>query len=288
MSNPVNPGQAAQLPGFRHQARKRFGQNFLRSSTVIDRIIAAIRPTESDHVVEIGPGQGAITGGLLDSGALVSVIELDRDLIPLLKIEFATRQNLRIHEADALRFDFASLVAENGGVDAAPAGLRVVGNLPYNISTPLIFKLLEYRTFFADMHFMLQREVVERLAAEPGSKTYGRLSVMTQHACRVEQLFDVPPTAFVPAPKVWSAIVRLEPLPRHFTSKEDEALFANVVQHSFSMRRKTIRNNLKGIATDSQLEAVGIDPGCRAETLSGGSFVRLAELLIEEKKRTAI
>ncbi|MAM87139.1 MAG: 16S rRNA (adenine(1518)-N(6)/adenine(1519)-N(6))-dimethyltransferase [unclassified Hahellaceae] len=283
MNDPVNPTHVGQLPGFRHQARKRFGQNFLRSSTVIDRIIASIRPGPSDHIVEIGPGQGAITAGLLDSGALVSVVELDRDLIPLLKIEFATRQNLRIHEADALRFDFASLLTE--GESGPSAGLRVVGNLPYNISTPLIFKLLEYRTVFTDMHFMLQREVVERLAAEPGSKTYGRLSVMTQHACRVEQLFDVPPTAFVPAPKVWSAIVRLQPLPRHFSTKEEEAVFANVVQHSFSMRRKTIRNNLKGIATDEQMASVGIDPGCRAETLSGSSFVKLAELLIEERKQ---
>lgn len=265
------------MPQRGHQARKRFGQNFLRSTSVIDMIIAAVSPQPGDHVLEIGPGQGAITSGLLDAAGRVSVIELDRDLLPLLKIEFATRENLRIYEGDALKFDFDSLSPLADTPDGEQ--LRVVGNLPYNISTPLIFRLLEDRDRFSDMHFMLQREVVERLAAEPGSKTYGRLSVMTQHACTVEHLFDVPPTAFVPAPKVWSAIVRLVPRKREFESAEEEAMFAKVVRQSFGMRRKTLRNNLKGLAEESVIMEAEIDPGVRAETLQVSDFVRLARLL---------
>ena len=252
--------------------RKRFGQNFLQDDGVIQAIARAIAPAENDHVVEIGPGQGALTAALVTSGCQLDAIELDRDLTTGLLAAFSIHPQFTLHSGDALNFDFAQLAD-----DGRP--LRVVGNLPYNISTPLIFKLLDNTTLIRDMHFMLQREVVLRLAAEPGSKDWGRLGVMAQFHCQISHLFDVPPEAFFPAPKVQSAIVRLEP---HLSTPYpdcDVAQLGRVVQMAFAQRRKTLRNNFKGTFGDSDLIAAGIDPGARAETLPIAAFIALSALL---------
>ena len=252
--------------------RKRFGQNFLQDDGVIQAIARAIAPTADDHVVEIGPGQGALTGALVTSGCQLDAIELDRDLTTGLLAAFSIHPRFALHSGDALTFDFTRLAN-----DEQP--LRVVGNLPYNISTPLIFKLLEHASVIKDMHFMLQREVVMRLSAEPGSKDWGRLGVMAQFHCQVSHLFDVPPEAFFPAPKVQSAIVRL--LPHSFAPFPDcdVAQLGRVVQMAFAQRRKTLRNNFKGTFGDSDLIAAGVDPGARAETLPIGAFIALSALL---------
>ena len=255
----------------KHRARKRFGQNFLQDTGVIDNIVRAINPQPDDHLVEIGPGQGALTGQLSASACRLDVIELDRDLVPGLLAAYSVNPNFKLHSADALTFDFADLAA-----DERP--LRVVGNLPYNISTPLIFKLLENAAIIKDMHFMLQLEVVQRLAAQPGNKHWGRLGIMTQFYCEVEHLFDVPPEAFDPAPKVQSAIVRLVPHVESPWPDCDVAALRRVVQAAFAQRRKTLRNNLKGIIDDAALQALGIDPGARAETLALDKFVQLASV----------
>jgi 16S rRNA (adenine1518-N6/adenine1519-N6)-dimethyltransferase len=255
-----------------HRARKRFGQNFLRDDGVISRISGAIHARPSDHLVEIGPGQGALTESLVGSRCQLDVIELDRDLVPLLLAAFSIHPRFKLHSADALKFDYAALTE-------AGEGLRVVGNLPYNISTPLIFKLLENATIIQDMHFMLQLEVVERLAASPGSKTWGRLGIMAQYQCQVEHLFDVPPEAFNPPPKVQSAIVRLTPWKDSPWPACDEVQLRRIVQASFSQRRKTLRNNLKGIINSDQLELLGIDPGVRAEMLELTQFIDIANAI---------
>lgn len=259
-----------------HRARKRFGQNFLRDPGVISRIIKSIRPREGDRLVEIGPGQGALTEGLLAATGKLDVIELDRDLIPRLRTQFFNYPELRIFEGDALSFDFAALKGEG-------EPLRVVGNLPYNISTPLIFHLLEAQGAIADMHFMLQKEVVERLAATPGSGQWGRLSIMAQYYCQIVALFDVPPEAFVPRPKVDSAIVRLIPYRELPHRADDEKLLADVVRQAFAQRRKTLRNNLKGVIAAETLEALGIAPSRRPETLTVAEFVTLANHLAKER-----
>ncbi|MGB1139488.1 MAG: 16S rRNA (adenine(1518)-N(6)/adenine(1519)-N(6))-dimethyltransferase RsmA [Halioglobus sp.] len=255
----------------KHRARKRFGQNFLRDPAVIDRIASAVAPGPGDHLVEIGPGQGALTEALVETGCQLDVVELDRDLVPGLLAAFSLKPNFRLHSADALKFDFSAL---QEGAGAAP--LRIVGNLPYNISTPLIFKLLDLAGIVRDMHFMLQLEVVERLAARPGNKNWGRLGIMTQYRCRVEHLFDVPPGAFQPAPKVQSAVVRLTPWQDSPWPACDEAVLARVVQSAFAQRRKTLRNTLKGLIDMPRLEALGIDPGARAETLELEQFIEIA------------
>ena len=252
-----------------HRPRKRFGQHFLTDPGVIGAIVDAISPGADDTIVEIGPGQGAITGALVRQAGTLHAVELDRDLAAALRGEFSADQNVSIHEADALQFDFASL----------GNSLRVVGNLPYNISTPLLFHLLECRDVIVDMHFMLQKEVVDRMAAEPGSKTYGRLSIMLGCHFDIEALFDVGPDAFDPPPDVMSAIVRLRPLPAGTYDIDDEARFAAVVAQAFSQRRKTIRNSLKGMADADALEFAGIDPGLRAEAIPIDAFVRLANTL---------
>ncbi|MCM2130182.1 16S rRNA (adenine(1518)-N(6)/adenine(1519)-N(6))-dimethyltransferase RsmA [Larsenimonas rhizosphaerae] len=257
-----------------HRARKRFGQNFLRDTGIIDRLVRAIHPVEGDRLVEIGPGQGAITQGLLDGAQALDVIELDRDLVPGLRTQFFNYPEFRIHQADALAFDFRSLVSPG-------EQLRVVGNLPYNISTPLIFKLLEVNDIVRDMHFMLQKEVVARLASQPDSGQWGRLSIMAQYFCRVDHLFDVPPEAFVPRPKVDSAIVRLTPYATRPHQAHDMTVFASVVKQAFSQRRKTLRNNLKTIISAEQMEALSINPTRRPETLSLEEYVRLANALSE-------
>ncbi|MDH5170845.1 MAG: 16S rRNA (adenine(1518)-N(6)/adenine(1519)-N(6))-dimethyltransferase RsmA [Gammaproteobacteria bacterium] len=251
-----------------HRARKRFGQNFLQDTGVINSIVRAIHPQADDHLVEIGPGQGALTSQLAASTCQLDVIELDRDLVPGLLAAFSVYPRFRLHSADALKFDFAALVT-----DARP--LRVVGNLPYNISTPLIFKLLENAAIIRDMHFMLQLEVVDRLAAKPGSKDWGRLGIMAQYHCQVDKLFEVPPEAFNPRPKVQSAIVRLAPWPESPWPPCDTGLLRQVVQAAFGQRRKTLRNNLKGLIDVGHLESLGIDPGARAETLELAQFIEI-------------
>lgn len=253
----------------KHRARKRFGQNFLCDDGIIHRIVSAIYPQETDHIVEIGPGQGALTGSLVASGAQLDVIELDRDLVPFLLAAYGSSPRFDLHSADALKFDYAQLAS-------GARSLRVVGNLPYNISTPLIFKLLESAPLIEDMHFMLQLEVVNRMAASPGGKNWGRLGIMTQYHCEVESLFDVPPSAFSPPPKVQSAIVRLTPRAKSPWPACDETTLRRVVQASFAQRRKTLRNNIKGLLNDTALEELGIDPGARSETLELGQFVAMA------------
>jgi 16S rRNA (adenine1518-N6/adenine1519-N6)-dimethyltransferase len=253
-----------------HQARKRFGQNFLQDQGVIGRIIRAIHPKPGQHLVEIGPGLGALTEEILSACGELDVVELDRDLIPILRTQFFSYGDaFRIHQADALKFDFRSLAD-----DQRP--LRVIGNLPYNISTPLIFHLLSYSGLIEDMYFMLQKEVVDRLAAKPGDSAYGRLGIMAQYHCEVSSLFLVGPGAFHPQPKVDSAIVKLRPYaepPHPADSVED---FAELVRTAFGQRRKTLRNNLKKILPGEQIEALGIDPGLRPENLSLTDFVLLA------------
>jgi 16S rRNA (adenine1518-N6/adenine1519-N6)-dimethyltransferase len=251
-----------------HRPRKRFGQNFLRDHGVIDAIAGAIGPGAEDHLVEIGPGQGALTEILVGSGCQLDVIELDRDLVPGLLATFSIYPSFKLHSADALSFDFGSLAKDGGR-------LRVVGNLPYNISTPLIFKLLENAAIIQDMHFMLQLEVVQRLAAGPGNKHWGRLGIMTQYHCEVEHLFDVPPEAFDPPPKVQSAIVRLVPRQSSPWPPCREEALRSVVQSAFAQRRKTLRNNLKGIIDDERLAALDINPSARAETLTLEQFIQI-------------
>ena len=254
-----------------HKARKRFGQNFLHDPQVIQRIVGSIRPRADQTMVEIGPGEGALTRELLPILGQLDVVELDRDLIPLLQSACAHLGELRIHQADALKFDFCQL-------SPGPAQLRVVGNLPYNISTPLLFHLLEMSHCIQDMHFMLQKEVVERITARPGGGHYGRLSVMIQYHCETEMLFTVGPGAFRPAPKVDSAVVRLVPH-RQPPVTVDPEMLSQLVMRAFGQRRKTLRNNLKGLLDASAIEALGIDPGVRPERLSLEEFARLTNAL---------
>lgn len=261
-------------PKSSHQPRKRFGQNFLQDESVIQSIARAIRATADDHVVEIGPGQGALTEALINSDCRLDAIELDRDLTARLLASFSVYPGFKLHSADALTFDFKQLISGD-------EKLRVVGNLPYNISTPLLFTLLELTPHITDMHFMLQKEVVDRLAAHPGNKEWGRLGIMAQFDCEVTHLFDVPPEAFYPPPKVQSAIVRLVPRDQPLYPSCDKVKLAKVVQLAFAQRRKTLRNNLKGVFTDNELQSVDISPDARAETLGINQFVALSALLSE-------
>ena len=253
-----------------HQPRKRFGQHFLHDPGVIRRIVAAIGPQPGDRLVEIGPGEGAITFELLRAVGRLDAVELDRDLVEPLRERSRGIGELVVHGADALRFDFCALAT--GG-----AKVRLVGNLPYNISTPLLFHLLDQSRCIRDMHFMLQKEVVERMAAGPGGKDYGRLSVMLQARCTVIPLFAIGPGAFRPPPKVDSAIVRLVPLAQP-PDIADQAVFARLVAAAFAQRRKTLRNGLKGLLSAEAIASLGIDPGARAEQLALDDFVRLANL----------
>ena len=255
-----------------HRARKRFGQNFLHDHGVIERIVRAIHPAADDALVEIGPGRGALTEELLAANPRLQVVELDRDLIPVLRTRFFNYPEFRIHEADALRFDFRQLVQ-----DGRP--LRIVGNLPYNISTPLIFHLLSQSSVIRDMHFMLQKEVVQRLAATPGDRHYGRLGIMAQYFCRVQPLFEVGPGAFRPAPKVDSAVVRLVPHKSLPYPARDLETLQRVVRTAFNARRKTLRKALAGLITAGQLQALGIDDGLRPENLTLAEYVRIADAL---------
>ncbi|MEC5162422.1 16S rRNA (adenine1518-N6/adenine1519-N6)-dimethyltransferase [Janthinobacterium sp. CG_23.3] len=254
----------------KHIARKRFGQNFLHDKYVLDEITAAIAPQSDDALVEIGPGLGAMTEQLLKRLDKMHVVELDRDLVARLEKTFNPAK-LTIHAGDALKFDFATIPVPEG------KKLRVVGNLPYNISSPLLFRLAEIAPLVQDQHFMLQKEVVERMVAAPGSKTYGRLSVMLQWRYDMHLLFIVPPTAFDPPPKVESAIVRMIPLAERLPC--DLETLEAVVMKAFSQRRKVIRNCLAGMFTEAQIVEAGIDPSMRPETVGLAQYVALANLL---------
>lgn len=255
----------------KHKPRKRFGQNFLHDQRVIDRIISCIAPHSTDLLIEIGPGQAALTNPLLQSGAELHLIEIDRDLVSRLQNRFSDTDNITIHPCDALKANLPEI--------SSGRPFRLIGNLPYNISTPLIFHVLQWHEQVIDMHFMLQKEVVDRMAAPPGSRTYGRLSVMTQFRCAITPLFDVLPESFSPAPRVKSSIVRLRPLK---TPPADAGSFESlerVVAAAFSQRRKTLRNSLGELLTADQIGLAGIDPGQRAEQLSLSQFAALARSL---------
>lgn len=252
-----------------HIPRKRFGQNFLEDPGVVRGIVAAISPRRDDRIVEIGPGAGALTAALLEHVDHLEAIEIDRDLVRSLRARFPSTAALGLRQGDALKTDFSAFGAD----------LRVVGNLPYNISTPLLFQLTAQAELLRDCHFMLQREVVERMSAEAGSAEYGRLSVMLQYRWIIDSLFHVPPTAFHPQPKVWSSVVRMMPyaIPPHRAS--DERVFADVVLRAFGQRRKTLRNALKDLLEARELEQLRIEPGARGETLGVEQFVRIANYL---------
>ena len=250
----------------RHIPRKRFGQNFLVDDGIIAGIIEAVRPQRRDNLVEIGPGLGALTTPLLERLDRLHVIEIDRDLIARLR-GLHDPEQLLIHEGDVLEFDFTAL----------GESLRVVGNLPYNISTPLLFRLAAFAGRIRDIHVMLQKEVVERMVAAPGDAEFSRLSVMLQYRFDMEKLIDVPPASFDPAPKVDSAVVRLMPFTTLPHPARDEGMLAEVVARAFGQRRKTLRNTLKGMVTAEQLAQLGIDAGARAQELAVADFVRIAD-----------
>jgi 16S rRNA (adenine1518-N6/adenine1519-N6)-dimethyltransferase len=250
-------------------ARKRFGQHFLHDPAVIGRIVAAVAPCATDALVEIGPGRGALTQQLAAAGGTLDAIEVDRDLAAGLAAQFAGQPRVAVHVADALEFDYGALARTRD------RPLRVVGNLPYNVSTPLLFRLLEARAAIGDLHVMLQKEVVERIVAAPGGESYGRLGVMMAPWVRAEWLFDVGPGAFQPAPRVWSSVVRLSV--RNAAAFAVDARYARVVSAAFSARRKTLRNALRPLLDAAAIEACGIDPGVRPETLSPAEFGALAQ-----------
>lgn len=256
----------------KHLPRKRFGQNFLVDAQIVAAIVAAIAPQPDDLLVEIGPGLAALTDPLLDHVEHLHVVEIDRDIVARLRKRYPPSR-LTIHEGDALAFDFGSL----------GDGLRIVGNLPYNISSPLLFHLAAYAPRVRDMHFMLQKEVVERMVAEPGDGARGRLSVMLQVRFWMEWLLDVPPQAFDPAPQVDSAVVRMIPRHAHDLRVRDEAVLHAVVAAAFSQRRKMLRNNLKGILDAAAYAELDIEPTARAEDLPLDAFIRVANHLSEKK-----
>lgn len=253
-------------------ARKRFGQNFLHDVRVIEQIVQAIDPQPDEALVEIGPGRGALTEPLLAACGRLDAVEIDRDLAAELRARFGTL-GLTLHEADALEFDFAALATARG------RKLRIIGNLPYNVSTPLLFHLLQAHDSLLDLHIMLQREVIERICASPGSGEYGRLTVMLAPWVIAEHLFDVGPGAFRPAPQVWSAVARL--VIRETPAFAVDQRYAKVVAAAFSQRRKTLRNALRALLDAATIEACGIDPGVRPETLTPQEFGRLASALPE-------
>ena len=269
-----------------HRARKRFGQNFLVDQSIINRIVESIDPRAGQHIVEIGPGQAALTRKLIAAlgpngkGGSIDAIEIDRDLVARLVHEFDAGK-LRVHQADAMEFDFATL----------PTPLRVVGNLPYNISTPILFRLCEYEDRISDMTFMLQKEVVDRMAAGAGEDARGRLSVMLQYRFKIEKCFDVPPTAFKPVPAVDSSIVRLTPLGTEHDAPagarrlkpKDEKAFALMVTHAFAKRRKMLRNSLSAWVTPDGWTTIGVDPKARAEDLTTAEFVAISDWALRTK-----
>lgn len=266
MSRDYAPGN----PTFGKPAKKSLGQHFLHERGIVDKLVLAIDPRPGDRIVEIGPGQGALTFPLLDRHGALTAIEFDRDLLEPLTAAAKAHGELTLIHADVMNVDFTAL--------AAGTAIRLVGNLPYNLSSPILFHALDHAAAVRDMHFMLQKEVVDRMAAGPGSKVYGRLSVMLQAYCTVTALFKVPPGAFRPPPKVDSAVVRLIPRPPADIGIDDPRRFADVVRAAFGQRRKTLRNALGKVCSLEQIAAAGIDPQRRAEQLEVVDFVRLANL----------
>ena len=275
--SPPATSPPAMNTGFTEPAKKHLGQNFLHEKGVIEKIVQAIDPRPGDVLVEIGPGQGALTFPLLKKHGELTAIEFDRDLHAPLQAAAREHGTLHLIEGDVLGVDFTALAAQRGD---SRGQIRLVGNLPYNLSSPILFHALDHAAAIRDMHFMLQKEVVDRIAAGPGSKVYGRLSVMLQAYCSVTPLFVVPPGAFRPAPKVDSAVVRLLPKPAECIEVRDRAVFANVVRAAFGQRRKTLRNALNGVADAAAIEAAGLRADARAEQVEVAGFVRLANLLL--------
>lgn len=257
------------------KARKRFGQNFLQDPMIISEIIEAIDPKEDQHIVEIGPGHAALTEHLIKTCQTLDVIEIDRDLVPLIQARFANQSHFKIYQADALNFDYTQLIRSSNK-------LRIVGNLPYNITTPLLFHLLSQAVVISDMCFMLQQEVVERICAQPGTKIYGKLSIMIQYQCEAVYLFSVPPEAFFPKPKVDSAIVYLKPLATTEKGPVTVAALNTIVSKAFSQRRKTISNTLKNMVSPGQLTDLGIDPKLRPEVLSITDYVAITQTWLDK------
>ena len=259
-----------------HQAKKRFGQNFLHNDAIISRIVDAINPESGENLIEIGPGLGALTEPVVDRAGDISVVELDRDLAERLRHHPFLAKHLTIHEIDALKFNFSALAT-------ADKPLRVFGNLPYNISTPLIFHLLSFKADIQDMHFMLQKEVVDRMAASPDSKAYGRLSIMTQYQCQVESVMEIGPEAFQPPPKVDSAIVRLIPHQEIKHQAKCLTTLNSVCVTAFNQRRKTIRNSFKKMVSADVLESLGLNPTLRPENLTIDNYISLANYIYDNK-----
>ncbi|HSX20362.1 MAG TPA: 16S rRNA (adenine(1518)-N(6)/adenine(1519)-N(6))-dimethyltransferase RsmA [Gammaproteobacteria bacterium] len=260
-----------------HHPRKRFGQNFLIDTHIIKQIVAAIHPVPKQNILEIGPGQGALTAELVASGATIDAVEIDRDLAQHLQQEFIQYKNFHLHCADILKFELAELAVER-----KTHKLRVVGNLPYNISTPLLFKLFENVNNIQDMYFMLQREVAHRLTAHPNTKEYGRMSVMAQYYCTMQVILDVPPTAFSPQPKVHSCIVHFTPYIEPQIVVADHALLQDIVTHAFSQRRKTIANSLKDFISQEELIGLQLDPKLRAENLRLMDYSNITNYLAKD------
>jgi len=269
-----------------HYAKKRFGQNFLVDNSIINHIVDSIQPQADDIMIEIGPGLGAMTKPLLSRLKQLNVIELDRDIIPKLITnctiaDINNKSKLVVNETDVLKFDFAAFYSQQTQLqENTEKKLRIVGNLPYNISTPVLFHLLNYRHLIQDMHFMLQKEVVDRIVASPGIKNYGRLSVMLQTFCETQALFEVPPYAFQPSPKVDSAILRLQPKTQFEDSVTDFSLYESLIRQAFSQRRKTLKNTLKNLCSVEQINQAGLLPGQRAEELNIKDFVNLYKTLL--------
>ena len=259
-----------------HQARKRFGQNFLHDEYIIQKIVDAISPTSEDHLVEIGPGQGALTKPFADSGAQLDCIELDRDLVAHIEERFAQRPSVSVYQHNILKFDISTL-------SKTEKSLRVVGNLPYNISTPVMFHLLKDHSLIHDMTFMLQLEVIQRMVATIGEKNYGRLGLMVQYFCEVEHLFNVPSSAFTPKPKVVSAIVRLRPHKNFPVIAKDPECLQTVIRTAFNQRRKTLKNSLKAIISETTLNKLAIDASLRPENLSLADYVLISDALVDER-----
>ncbi len=265
-----------------HKAKKKFGQNFLQDQYIIDHIIQACHITPDEQVLEIGPGLGALSQNIISLARHLHVIEIDRDVIPKLEKILAKSNNREtsnwtITQGDALEFQLNTLASEQK--------IKVVGNLPYNISTPLLFHFIEQLKHIKDMHFMLQKEVVERICAEPNNKSYGRLSVMLQYHCRCEMLFEVPPESFDPQPKVDSAIIRLTPHAEPPFPCSDETLLSKIVSQAFAQRRKTLRNNLKSLNIQDAIDASGIDASLRAENISVAEYVKLCNIISDSSEK---
>ncbi len=256
-----------------HRARKRFGQNFLTDDYIIGEIVNAIAPDDDHVMVEIGPGLGALTFPVMEQVEHLNVVELDRDLVQRFEEDQLLQRKLTVYQADAMKFDFAQLVADD-------KKMKLFGNLPYNISTPLLFHLFNFCDHISDMHFMLQKEVVDRMCAEPGSKAFGKLSVMTQYYCDAEPVVAVDPNCFTPPPKVVSAVVRL--VPKTQRADVDTKILERVAGAAFNQRRKTIRNSLKDVLDASELEALGLDPKLRAEALSLADFIAIAQFVSQK------